>query len=65
MGLNLWEFLLLTKIRWFPDKVTVLFREVEKDWKVVALEYCFIRKASTVLYVRLPSGETKSDIIFL
>ena len=54
----------LAKMRWFPDKVIVLFKEVENDWYVVALEYFFIRKAPTLLYVRMPSEETKCKIIY-
>ena len=61
--LNLSEVLFLAYIRWFPDKLIVLFKEVKIDMYMLVLECCFIRNVLTVLCVSLPSGPTKCEII--
>ena len=56
-------------MRWFPDKVRVLFHEVVIDLKMLIALGCLFRNVSTSLYSMLPSPEAKfeikSDISFI
>ena len=63
IGLNLSEVLFLAYIRCFPVKLIVIFEEVEIDMYMPVLECCFIINALTLLYVTVPSGPTKYEII--
>ena len=63
IGLNLSEVLFLAYIRWFPDKLIVIFEEVEIDMYIVVLDCCFIRNALILLCVTVPSEPTKYEII--
>ena len=58
-GINFPIQFFLPKIRWFPDKLIVLFSEVIIDLYMVIVSYCFFRNALTLLCVRLPLAETR------
>ena len=45
-------------MRWFPDKLIVLFTEVVIDLYMLIIAYCFLRNALTLLNVKLPLEET-------
>ena len=48
----------LAKMRWFPDNLIVLLREVVIDLYMVMAVGAFSRNAFTSLYVTLPPDET-------
>ena len=45
-------------MRWFPDRLIVLFTEVVIDLYKVIVLCCFLRNAPTLLYVNLPLDVT-------
>ena len=49
----------LVKMRWFPDNVIVLLREVVMDLYMAIIVGSFFRNALTSLYVTLPSDEAE------
>ena len=49
-------------MRWFPDKVIVLFSEVEINLYILVMEGNFFKNILTSLNVNLLSEETKCKI---
>ena len=45
-------------MRWFPDRLIVLFTAVVIDLYKVIVFCCFLRNAPTLLYVNLPVDVT-------
>ena len=57
MKLVIWSF--PAYIRWFPDRVIVVFKFVENDAYMLVMDVCFFINTLTVLYVKVPSGEAE------
>ena len=62
MDWNLSVEIFLAKMRWFPDRLIVVFKEVVIDLYWLVTVGCLCKNALTSLYVTVPSDETKYKI---